>query len=244
MPGEITIASAPSADRQPGSSRSPPISWQTQDQRGTPCPVGGGAVWVVRRSSCGRVAQSRNDPDISGREGSMTVSTLPGGTFALAGDLTVTRMGFGAMQLAGPGVFGPPTDHDGVIAVLREAVEMGVTHIDTADFYGPHVVNELIHEALTPFRAAAHRDESRFGPRRKGRVAPCPFASAAARAGPGEPQAPAARQPRPGQPPRRRRRRRPLVRARLDRRAVHRPGSDAAGRAGPTRTRSSTATAG
>ncbi|MGC1302581.1 MAG: aldo/keto reductase family oxidoreductase [Caulobacteraceae bacterium] len=73
------------------------------------------------------------------------------GTFKL-GDRTVKRMGYGAMQLAGPGVFGPPKDHDGAIAVLREAVESGVDHIDTSDFYGPHVTNQLIREALHPYR--------------------------------------------------------------------------------------------
>ena len=72
------------------------------------------------------------------------------GTFAL-GDRTVKRMGYGAMQLAGPGVFGPPKDHDGAIAVLREAVASGVNHIDTSDYYGPHVTNQLIREALHPY---------------------------------------------------------------------------------------------
>ena len=72
------------------------------------------------------------------------------GTFAL-GDRTVKRMGYGAMQLAGPGVFGPPKDHDGAIAVLREAVASGVNHIDTSDFYGPHVTNQIIREALHPY---------------------------------------------------------------------------------------------
>ncbi len=72
-------------------------------------------------------------------------------TITLAEDLTITRMGYGAMQLAGPGVFGPPKDRDQAIAVLREAVELGVTHIDTSDFYGPTVVNEIIKEALHPY---------------------------------------------------------------------------------------------
>ena len=80
----------------------------------------------------------------------MAATTLPGGTFSMAGDLTVTRMGYGAMQLAGPGVFGPPKDRDAAIAVLREAVEMGITHIDTSDFYGPHITNQIIREALHP----------------------------------------------------------------------------------------------
>ena len=72
------------------------------------------------------------------------------GTFKL-GDRTVRRMGYGAMQLAGPGVYGPPKDHATALAVLREAVAQGVNHIDTSDFYGPHVVNQLIKEALAPY---------------------------------------------------------------------------------------------
>jgi len=82
--------------------------------------------------------------------------TLPGGTFTMAEDLTVTRMGYGAMQLAGPGVFGPPRDRDAAIALLREAVELGITHIDTADFYGPHVTNQIIREALQPYPGSLH----------------------------------------------------------------------------------------
>jgi pyridoxine 4-dehydrogenase len=79
--------------------------------------------------------------------------SIPGGTLRLADDLTISRMGYGAMQLAGPRVFGPPKDRDQALAVLREAVNLGVTHIDTADFYGPAVVNELIREALHPYPA-------------------------------------------------------------------------------------------
>ncbi|WP_168791214.1 aldo/keto reductase family oxidoreductase [Paraburkholderia aromaticivorans] len=71
-------------------------------------------------------------------------------TFPLAGR-PVRRMGYGAMQLAGPGVFGPPKDRDAALAVLREAVASGVNHIDTSDFYGPHVTNQLIREALHPY---------------------------------------------------------------------------------------------
>jgi len=70
--------------------------------------------------------------------------------------LTVTRMGYGAMQLAGPGVFGPPKDHDAAIAVLRDAIELGITHIDTSDFYGPHVTNRIIREALHPYPDELH----------------------------------------------------------------------------------------
>jgi aryl-alcohol dehydrogenase-like predicted oxidoreductase len=72
------------------------------------------------------------------------------GTYRL-GDRTVQRMGYGAMQLAGPGVFGAPKDREQAIAVLREAVASGVDHIDTSDYYGPHVVNEIIREALSPY---------------------------------------------------------------------------------------------
>lgn len=84
-----------------------------------------------------------------------TRAALPGGTYR-TGDLDLTRFGYGAMQLAGPGVFGPPADRDGAIAVLRAAVEAGITHIDTAEFYGPHVTNELIREALAPYPDTLH----------------------------------------------------------------------------------------
>ena len=72
------------------------------------------------------------------------------GTFTL-GDRTVKRLGYGAMQLAGPGVFGPPKDRKAALAVLREAVAVGVNHIDTSDFYGPHITNQIIREALHPY---------------------------------------------------------------------------------------------
>ncbi len=81
----------------------------------------------------------------------MTPTQLPGGTYSLADDLRVTRVGYGAMQLAGPHVFGPPANRDEAIAVLREAIELGITHIDTSDFYGPHVTNQIIREALHPY---------------------------------------------------------------------------------------------
>lgn len=84
------------------------------------------------------------------------VNTIPGGTFTMADGLTVTRMGYGAMQLAGPGVFGPPKDRDGAIDVLREVLALGITHIDTSDFYGPYVTNELIREALSPYPESLH----------------------------------------------------------------------------------------
>ncbi|MFE6176889.1 oxidoreductase [Streptomyces sp. NPDC056464] len=96
----------------------------------------------------------------------MTVNELPGGAYRV-GDLTLARFGYGAMQLAGPGVFGPPEDRDAAIAVLRTAIEMGIRHIDTADFYGPYVTNEIIREALAPYpddlrivtKVGARRDE-------------------------------------------------------------------------------------
>jgi pyridoxine 4-dehydrogenase len=96
----------------------------------------------------------------------MTGNELPGGTYRVAG-LAFTRFGYGAMQLAGPGVFGPPKDRDAAIAVLRTAVELGIRHIDTADFYGPYVTNEIIREALAPYpddlhivtKVGARRDE-------------------------------------------------------------------------------------
>jgi aryl-alcohol dehydrogenase-like predicted oxidoreductase len=86
----------------------------------------------------------------------MTSTTVPGGTFTLADDLTVTRMGYGAMQLAGPHVFGPPADRDAAVAVLREAVRLGLTHIDTSDFYGPYVTNQIIKDALHPYPEDLH----------------------------------------------------------------------------------------
>jgi pyridoxine 4-dehydrogenase len=82
----------------------------------------------------------------------MTKSTELGGSFTLPGtDITLNRMGYGAMQLAGPHVFGPPKDHDAAVAVLREAIRQGINHIDTSDFYGPHVTNQIIREALAPY---------------------------------------------------------------------------------------------
>jgi pyridoxine 4-dehydrogenase len=96
----------------------------------------------------------------------MTSDNLPGGRYQVA-DLQLTRVGYGAMQLAGPGVFGPPQDHDAAIAVLRAAVDLGINHIDTADYYGPYVTNQLIREALAPYpddlhivtKVGARRDE-------------------------------------------------------------------------------------
>ncbi|MCP2265611.1 oxidoreductase [Promicromonospora thailandica] len=96
---------------------------------------------------------------------STSAPTLAGGTWTF-GDLTVTRLGYGAMQLAGPGVLGPPADRDGALAVLREAADLGITHIDTAGAYGPRTVNELVREALHPYagllvatKVGARRDE-------------------------------------------------------------------------------------
>ena len=79
-------------------------------------------------------------------------NTTPSGTYQL-GHRAVKRLGYGAMQLAGPGVFGPPKDRDAALAVLREAVASGVDHIDTSDFYGPHITNQIIREALHPYPA-------------------------------------------------------------------------------------------
>ena len=82
----------------------------------------------------------------------MTKQMDLGGSFTLPGtSMALNRMGYGAMQLAGPGVWGPPRDVDGAIAVLREAVSSGVNHIDTSDFYGPHVTNQIIKRALHPY---------------------------------------------------------------------------------------------
>jgi pyridoxine 4-dehydrogenase len=82
----------------------------------------------------------------------MTRQAGLGGSFALASSsITVSRMGYGAIQLAGPHVWGPPRDMDGAVAVLREAIASGVNHIDTSDFYGPHVTNQIIKQALHPY---------------------------------------------------------------------------------------------
>jgi pyridoxine 4-dehydrogenase len=83
-------------------------------------------------------------------------SAATAGTFTMARDLTVTRMGYGAMQLAGPHVFGPPADRDAAIAVLREVVALGITHIDTSDYYGPYITNQIIKEALHPYPDSLH----------------------------------------------------------------------------------------
>ncbi|HEY4429351.1 MAG TPA: oxidoreductase [Solirubrobacteraceae bacterium] len=99
--------------------------------------------------------------------GSPIPDTLPGGSYRLAEDLTVNRVGYGAMQLAGPHVFGPPADRAEAVAVLREAVGLGIDHIDTSDYYGPYVTNEIIKEALRPYpddltivtKIGARRDE-------------------------------------------------------------------------------------
>jgi len=87
-----------------------------------------------------------------GRKSTMTKQTKLGGTFTLPGTtISLQRMGYGAMQLAGPGVFGPPKDVDAAIAVLREAIAAGVNHIDTSNYYGPHVTNQIIKQALHPY---------------------------------------------------------------------------------------------
>ena len=104
------------------------------------------------------------------------------------GDLDLNRIGYGAMQLAGPGVFGPPRDRAAAIEVLRTAVELGVNHIDTADAYGPYITNEIIREAALPVRRpCAHRDQGRVGPRRAGWLAARQLTSVAARAGARQP---------------------------------------------------------
>jgi len=94
-------------------------------------------------------SQKASDPAASSRSGAAI-----GGRFTFPGtSLTVARIGYGAMQLAGPGVWGPPEDPEGAVAVLRAAVAAGVNHIDTADFYGPHITNQIIRQALHPYPA-------------------------------------------------------------------------------------------
>jgi pyridoxine 4-dehydrogenase len=99
---------------------------------------------------------------------SQSLSAGPAGTFDLGGDLTIHRLGYGTMQLPGPGVWGPPRDHDEAIRVLRRAVELGVDFIDTADSYGPYVAEELVCEALHPYPEglviATKAGLTRFGP--------------------------------------------------------------------------------
>src|SRR5258706_16251460 len=87
------------------------------------------------------------------RRHGMTKQIELGGSFMLPGtSIRLNRMGYGAMQLTGPQVWGPPSDIDAAVAVLREAVEAGVNHIDTSDFYGPHVTNQILKQALHPYR--------------------------------------------------------------------------------------------
>ncbi|MBK3565302.1 oxidoreductase [Streptomyces sp. MBT62] len=86
----------------------------------------------------------------------MSDDVLPGGTLRLSDTLTVTRVGYGALQLAGPMAYGPPRDRVEALAVLRAAVDAGITHLDTSDYYGPHLVNGLVREALHPYREGLH----------------------------------------------------------------------------------------
>jgi len=109
--------------------------------------VGPGAARVA--GSAGRALPLRREQTVTMT--SSDLSAAGAGIWRFGGTLPVNRMGFGAMQLAGPGVFGPPADPDNAIAVLRRAVELGVNHIDTSDYYGPFVVNELIKQALHPY---------------------------------------------------------------------------------------------
>ncbi|ALE86645.1 oxidoreductase [Pseudonocardia sp. HH130629-09] len=105
------------------------------------------------------------------------MTTRPGGELALAPDLVLSRLGLGTMQLAGPGVWGPPTDPDAAARVLRDAVDAGVTHLDTADFYGPHVVTELLRRTLHPYPddlRIATKVGFRRGPDRSWQPAPGP----------------------------------------------------------------------
>src|ERR1700750_857678 len=152
----------------------------------------------------------------------MTSEQLPGGRYPV-GDFELTRVGYGAMQLAGPHVFGPPDDRDEALAVLREVVALGITHIDTSDYYGPDVTNELIREALHPYpddlhivtKVGAFRDAEGGWPVARGAATP------AARAGPPHPRAPRPRRARRGQPAHGRAR---CPGAGLDPRAVRRAG--------------------
>ncbi len=123
------------------------------------------------------------------------------GTFTF-GAHTVHRLGYGAMQLTGPGIWGPPRDHDEAIRVLRRAVELGVDFIDTADSYGPYVSEELIREALHPYDHVRHRHQGGAHPDRPGRVAagrPARVPAAGVRDEPAPPR-PRAHRPLPAAP--------------------------------------------
>src|SRR5579872_2093407 len=111
----------------------------------------------------------------------MTNQSNLGGRFTFSGtNLSVNRMGYGAMQLAGPNVFGPPRDPDGAVAVLKEALAAGVDHIDTSDYYGPHVTNQIIRRALYPYpkqlvivtKVGARSEERRVGKECRSRWSP------------------------------------------------------------------------
>src|SRR4029077_10811295 len=109
--------------------------------------------WLENLSSCSYVVSKRKHKSGSGKgRNTMTKKTKLGGNFTLPGTpIELVRMGYGAMQLAGPQIWGPPRDVDAAIDVLREAVASGVNHIDTSDYYGPHVTNQIIKRALHPY---------------------------------------------------------------------------------------------
>src|SRR5262249_51041490 len=109
-----------------------------------------------RRKQYARLYRSRSGPLFRNQKqfkgGTMTGNINLGGSYTFTNtSMTVNRMGYGAMQLAGPQVWGPPRDPDGAVRVLRAAVEAGVNHIDTSDFYGPHITNQIIKQALYPY---------------------------------------------------------------------------------------------
>ena len=115
----------------------------------------------------------------------MTEQTDLAGSFTFPGtSITLNRMGYGAMQLAGPGVWGPPRNVDAAIAVLREAVESGVNHIDTSDYYGPHVTNQIIKQALHPYPdGLGDRHQTRRSPRFRQVLDSCSLSPGAHRRG-------------------------------------------------------------
>src|SRR5579859_215010 len=146
-----------------GCSTTPPTSTRRERSPSLPTLTDGMTSWPPRSASPPPRRPTRSSPtSTSGPEASQrrilrhdqrraTMTDITAAGVFTLGDRTVGRMGYGAMQLAGPGVFGPPKDHDAAIAVLRAAVAAGVDHIDTSDFYGPHVTNQLIREALHPY---------------------------------------------------------------------------------------------
>src|SRR4029077_1090255 len=169
-----------SSRRGPGSTSRPPTSGTcatTRSRSSTaisvpPC----SRTWTYCRTSPPQSRRPRPNDKADESGGKSMAATSPpaarAGSYRV-GDLDLNRIGYGAMQLAGPGVFGPPRDRAAAIEVLRTAVELGVNHIDTADAYGPYITNEIIREALFPYGDHVHI-VTKVGVVRDERAAGCP----------------------------------------------------------------------